>query len=68
MLQSYMLQMHYNPELLIVIAADTPNYGIGAVILYIYPDGSEKVVAQASRLVAPEGKNYEKLRPPLSMR
>ena len=44
---SDMLLTYYNPKLSIIVAADTSNYGMGTVQTHIFPNGSEKAVAQA---------------------
>ncbi|CAH8629145.1 unnamed protein product [Dicrocoelium dendriticum] len=49
---------HFNPELEIVVAADASDYGIGAVISHIFPNGSEKAVAHAARSLTPAERNY----------
>lgn len=46
-----------NPNLSIVMAADAPNYGVGAVILHIFPDGSGETLAHALRSLTPAEKN-----------
>ena len=40
------------------MACDTSSYGVGAVIAHVMPDGSEKPVAYASRILSKSGKNY----------
>ena len=49
---------HYDPELPIVLAANTSAYGVGAVISHKFPDGSERPVAFASRTLSTSEKNY----------
>ena len=52
---------HYNPVLPIKMAADASAYGVGAVISHVYPDGSEKPIAFASRTLSKSQKNYAQL-------
>ena len=52
---------HYNPKLPIKMAADAPAYGVGVVISHIYPDGSEKPVAFASRTLSRCATNYAQI-------
>ena len=50
--------MHYNPDLPIRMAGDASAYGIGAVIVHVLPDGTERPVAFASRTLTSSEKNY----------
>jgi len=52
---------HYNPSLPLQLAADTSAYRIGAVISHIFPDGTERRIAHASRILSCSEKNYAKL-------
>ena len=53
LLASSKVLVHYNPALLIKLAADASAYGVGAVISCILPNGNEKPIAFASRTLTP---------------
>lgn len=40
---------HYDPQLLLSLACDASSVGVGAVIFHKLPNGTDKVVAYASR-------------------
>ncbi|CAF4178451.1 unnamed protein product [Rotaria sordida] len=58
---SPMALVHYDPALPLVMAADASNVGVGAVIFHRYPNGSEKVIAHASKTLTPTEKKYSQI-------
>ena len=52
------LLTHFNPSLDIVVVSNTFDYGVGAVISHIFPDGSQKAIAHATRSLTTAERNY----------
>ena len=55
------LLVHFDEKKLIILACDTLQYGLGAVLLHVMDDGKEHPVAYASRTLTPAEKNYSQL-------
>ena len=52
---------HYDPSLPIKLACDASPYGVGCVLSHVFPDGTERPVAYASKSLTPAEKNYSQL-------
>ena len=52
---------HYDVSLPLQLATDASAYGIGTVISHVFPDGSERPIAFASRTLSTSEKNYSQL-------
>lgn len=52
---------HYDPNLQLILAVDSSPYGLGAVLLQRYDDGSERPLCCASRTLNPAESNYSQL-------
>ena len=50
--------MHYNPKLPLRLQTDASQYGLGAVLSHVTPEGSEKPFAFASRSLSKSESNY----------
>ncbi|GFV74570.1 transposon Tf2-9 polyprotein [Trichonephila clavipes] len=53
--------VHYDPSLPLTLASDASPVGIGCVLSHVYPDGSERPIAFASRTLTGSEKNTPKL-------
>ena len=51
----------YDGQLPVKLDCDASNYGVGAVLSHVYPNGDEKPVAYASRTLNKSEKNYSQL-------
>ena len=52
---------HYNSVLPLKLAGDASQYGIGAVISHVYPNGDERPVAYASKTLSSAEQNYPQI-------
>ena len=60
-LMSASVLVHFNSELPIVLTCDASNYGVGAVLSHIFPNGEEKPIAYASKKLNSAEVNYSQI-------
>ena len=60
-LSSAPVLMHYDAELPLKLDTDASDYGVGAVISHILPDGAERPIAYASRTLSKSERNYAQI-------
>ena len=53
--------VHYNPDVSLKLDCDASGYGVGAVLLHIFPTGVERPIAYASRTLTQSEKGYSQL-------
>ena len=61
LLVSSKLLIHFDSTLPLVLACDTSQYGIGAVLAHRLPDGSERPIGYVSRTLNTAERNYSQL-------
>ena len=61
LLTSSQLLVHFDPKLPLLLACDASAYGIGALLAHKMPDGSEKPIGYASRMLNSAERNYSQL-------
>ena len=49
---------HYEPGLSVELSVDTSPYGLGAVIMHVYPNGTRRPIAYALRTLSKHEKRY----------
>ena len=53
--------VQFNPEILLVLAADASPYGVGAVLMHSFPDGSHRPITFASQTLSVHQRRYSQL-------
>ncbi|GBM07216.1 Uncharacterized protein K02A2.6 [Araneus ventricosus] len=53
--------VHYDPELPLTLASDASPVGVGCVLAHIYPDGSERPIAFASKILSKTEQKYSQI-------
>ena len=60
-LSSDQVLVHYDSTLPVRLACDASQYGVGAVISHLMPDGTERPIAYGSRTLTKAEKNYAQI-------
>ena len=57
-LSSETVLAQYNPSLTVELSVDASPYGLDAVIMHVYPNGTRRPIAYASRTLNEQDKRY----------
>ena len=49
---------HFCPDLPVVLRTDASRYGLSVLLCHQFPDGSERIISYASRVLTPAERNY----------
>ena len=60
-LSSDQVLVHFDPNKTLVLACDAFSVGTGAVLVYRYPDGSERPIADMSKTLTAAERNYSQI-------
>ncbi|XP_063380957.1 uncharacterized protein K02A2.6-like [Cydia fagiglandana] len=61
LLSSSKVLVHYSPDLPLILTTDASSYGVGGVISHIMPDGTERAIAYASRVLNKAERAYSQI-------
>ena len=53
--------VHYDPDLPLKLDCDASTYGVGAALSHVFPNGDERPVAYASRILTQSERGYAQL-------
>lgn len=59
--QSDTVLAHFDPNLPLIVAADSSSYGVGAVLSQMHPDGRERVIQYASQTLSNTQRKYPQI-------
>ena len=55
------LLVHFDERKPLVLAVDASPFGVGATLMHVFPDGSQRPIAFASKTLSKAQRNYSQL-------